>query len=78
MLLANNRYVHKRLVCPICGNVSYVVRMRGRNRKAGHVKHLWCYVCQERIGYIETDESSNVDGPLTDNRQISINHHDNT
>jgi len=41
------------LVCPKCGNVSYIWRRGNRLKKEGHVKHMWCPVCEEVTGHVE-------------------------
>ena len=35
------------LVCTQCGTEFYIYRSKGRLREKGHIKDIWCYVCQE-------------------------------
>lgn len=35
------------LVCEKCGKPMFVQRKRGRQRKRGHVKTMWCPWCEE-------------------------------
>ena len=40
--------------CTICGNKGInVVRIRGREREAGHLKKLFCLTCQRETNHVE-------------------------
>ena len=49
----NKAVTIKDLECTRCGHVQTIQRREGRNRKDGHIKHLWCLVCQERVEHVE-------------------------
>ena len=41
------------LRCTICDNNFIIRRKKGKLRPRGHIKHIWCYVCQEIVENIE-------------------------
>lgn len=41
------------LVCQKCGNEAYIWRRACKRRAKGHVKHLYCPVCQETTAHVE-------------------------
>lgn len=43
--------IPKLMRCLQCGNK--VIIRRVKNKKKGHVKPLWCYVCKERTKHLE-------------------------
>ena len=45
-----------RLECPECGYVAEIRRKSSKLKKAGHVKHMWCPVCEEVRGFVEIGE----------------------
>ena len=46
------------LICPVCGNAAVIWRRRGRLRPAGHLKHLWCWRCQEVTPHTEVGQGT--------------------
>ena len=42
-----------KLRCLNCGTIQTIQRIRGRERKKGHVKHLWCIACKDRMPHEE-------------------------
>jgi ribosomal protein L33 len=51
-----SKIIEKLLVCSKCGSKRYIPRKKSLNHAAGHIKHMWCVVCQEitaheEIGY---------------------------
>ncbi len=42
-----------RLRCTECGAVFILWRLQSRRRAEGHVKHLWCFCCQEVTAHRE-------------------------
>lgn len=42
-----------RLVCERCGADAYIWRRAGKLKEPDHVKHLWCFECQERTPHRE-------------------------
>ena len=45
------------LVCPVCGSESFIQRRMCHLKENGHVKHLWCFSCQEVTPHVERRES---------------------
>lgn len=41
------------LVCVDCGYVVFVPRMQGKLRAHGHVKTMWCPLCEAITDHIE-------------------------
>ena len=40
--------------CTRCGNKSYpIIRRPGQNREPGHLKKLYCLICQEEVNMAE-------------------------
>lgn len=50
----NNRTTNETyLRCSGCNNITSIQRIKGRARKSGHEKHLWCFRCKDRTKHIE-------------------------
>lgn len=47
------RTVETFLICSVCDNVYPMFRHKGKQKKDGHIKHLWCYRCKETTAHIE-------------------------
>lgn len=45
--------VLKELGCEACGHIFLIPRRGMRNKKAGHRKKLWCFVCRKRTTHVE-------------------------
>ena len=41
------------LRCPECGEVMFVPRRRGKWRKVGHIKTMWCPYCERMVDFVE-------------------------
>jgi hypothetical protein len=41
------------LYCTECGTRFTIYRRKDRLKEAGHIKHLYCYVCKARTKHIE-------------------------
>lgn len=41
------------LRCAVCGRESFIWRRKSRLKEKGHVKHLWCPSCKERVPHVE-------------------------
>lgn len=41
------------LQCPECLNKVQICRKAGKQRKRGHIKHMWCAHCQKVVGFSE-------------------------
>lgn len=41
------------LICSQCNNVFTIFRKVNRQKKDGHIKHLWCFKCKEVTAHIE-------------------------
>lgn len=50
------KFIVKEVKCKVCGNVAPILRKKGKNRKAGHIKHTHCIVCNSRTEHIELME----------------------
>lgn len=46
------------LRCQVCGSVDVIWRRKCRLKEKGHVKHLWCFECQERTAHVEIKEET--------------------
>lgn len=44
------------LRCSVCGTEATIMRNKGKLKKSGHVKHMWCFACQDRTAHIEIRE----------------------
>lgn len=42
-----------RLRCTRCGNLQSIRRLRGRLRRPGHLKRIWCIRCRQRTLHVE-------------------------
>lgn len=42
------------LRCAECQNVTILPRPKGRKRKDGHVKHMWCFKCKKETAHEES------------------------
>lgn len=47
------RTVGASLVCTQCGTPSIIRRLAARRKKAGHVKHMWCPMCEDVVRHEE-------------------------
>ncbi len=65
-----NNYVSTDLICPKCGNITTIYRRKGRQKKASHLKYLYCYNCREIINHYEVKD--------IDTFLLTYNKHDNT
>lgn len=45
--------VGKELKCLECGAKDTIQRPQHRNKKAGHIKTLWCIICKKRTHHKE-------------------------
>ncbi len=45
--------VEKRLSCKKCGNIQIMHRLKSGDKSAGHIKHLYCVICRDRVEYEE-------------------------
>ena len=43
----------KRLECVECGCIQSIQRRESKDKKDGHIKHLWCIVCERRVEHKE-------------------------
>ena len=50
------KYVRTELVCPKCGNITTIQRKINKAKKVGHIKDLYCYVCQEITKHFEIND----------------------
>ena len=41
------------MICSVCGEVLSIQRKIGRQKKSGHIKDLWCPICEKRRKFIE-------------------------
>lgn len=41
--------INKEMQCLDCKTTQTIQRIKGRDRKQGHIKTLWCCACRERI-----------------------------
>lgn len=41
------------LVCRICGTEALIWRKSSKRKKRGHVKHMWCHVCEKVTAHVE-------------------------
>ena len=46
------------LECKECGNVFSIWRKSGRQKPEGHIKHLYCYKCQQVTAHVELPKYS--------------------
>lgn len=53
---AHSPHVPTVLRCSRCGAETRIWRKQGRRRERGHVKHLWCFSCQETTAHVEVGE----------------------
>lgn len=44
------------LVCQRCGSAGTIWRRRSKLKEPEHIKHLWCFKCQERTPHMEVRE----------------------
>ena len=44
-------------ICTNCGNTYFLGRDKGKQRKNGHIKDLWCPVCKEVTKHIEEKDA---------------------
>ena len=55
----SRRFYTSTVKCSICGTQQPITRRY--RRAAGHIKHTWCRVCQERTAHIELEEGNTSD-----------------
>lgn len=49
-----NRFtIPKTLKCSDCGNIVVIHRKMSKNKKAGHLKKLYCIKCRKEVNHIE-------------------------
>ena len=52
--MSNKFHIHYTdLICLNCGNINTIQRIQGRERELGHIKDLYCYVCESRQKHYE-------------------------
>lgn len=44
---------YKEVVCEVCGNIMVIPRHPRRDKRSGHVKHIWCFKCRNVTAHIE-------------------------
>lgn len=42
-----------KLLCEQCGTEMLIPRKRGQRRERGHIKHMYCYNCEEVTPFVE-------------------------
>lgn len=42
--------------CPVCKTQITAFKKASKQTSKAHVKHMWCYVCKETIGFIQKDK----------------------
>lgn len=42
-----------KLLCEQCGTEMLIPRKRGQRRERGHIKHMYCYKCEEETAFVE-------------------------
>lgn len=47
------KHIQTAIQCPICGTVSYIFRKAGKQKKAGHLKKMYCFKCKRDINQVE-------------------------
>lgn len=48
-----NKIILSNLRCTECQNVTIIPRPKGKKRKEGHIKHMWCYRCKKETAHRE-------------------------
>lgn len=48
--------IQKTLSCNVCYLTITILRLAGKNRKEGHIKHMWCPMCQKITAHTECNE----------------------
>ena len=48
--------IKKYLKCTECNIKQSIIRKVSKNKKAGHIKKLWCPSCHKRTKHVELDE----------------------
>ena len=46
------KHIQTAIQCPICGNVSYIFRKAGKQKKAGHLKKMYCFKCKQDVNQV--------------------------
>lgn len=54
MALALMHIQSTKLTCSRCNFVQIIQRKKSKLKKAGHIKHLWCPKCKDRVEHIES------------------------
>lgn len=49
-------FVLKELKCEKCGNKQIIPRKANKNKSLGHIKHIWCYICEEKTSHKEISQ----------------------
>lgn len=44
-IVKGKKIIEKTLHCKVCGASRTIIRSAGRDKKTGHVKHMWCINC---------------------------------
>ena len=47
------KVMKKRMRCTSCGNEIVIFRKTTSNRKKGHLKFLYCYICKRDVNHRE-------------------------
>ncbi len=50
------KHIQTAIQCPICGNISYIFRKAGKQKKAGHLKKMYCFKCKQDVNQVEIIE----------------------
>lgn len=50
------KHIETAIQCPQCGTITYIHRRMAKQKKVGHLKKLYCYVCQEEVNQVEVKE----------------------
>lgn len=59
--MRTNNVKQTRLECPQCGSIMPIMRKRGKQKEAGHIKHMYCFKCNEVVGFVEIkDKDDNI------------------
>lgn len=52
--MKNQVYIESEFYCTKCGNKGLpVLRKRGQERNAGHLKKLYCFHCKQEVNHVE-------------------------
>ena len=59
------------LVCLECGNIFPIYRISGREKKTGHIKHLYCPICFKETAHYEVRDADIFLRNYEDDEKIS-------